>query len=1203
MFWILLFIGMLVLWAVMRAVMRRLLNAPGLVLKKALEEANAGDINAAQNTLKASLERLPPASECIGPTALDRFNVLLLLAGIINKWAPDPQQELELLTECNEIVKRQPLPLPPPGPDRLVNDGYMMQMNRAVAAVRVGQYLIEEEALTAALQAARDPETQGKSLAYLVWSLLRQEDPAKINRAWATVERFDQLSRHHDLAPVNRAQVETGRAVLYLYRDNIAEARTASVRATRIEPTSHIAWALSQILQQQDISASEAIKQILITAKERNTPPRKDQPLSPLPEDFLGESPAGNAGHKKKGTTISDEEIDTLETKAQALDRTGQHKELEALARHKLKRHNRQDKRRAQLLNILGRALMRQGKMEEALRVMGEAIRLAHESNDALLLVLFLDQRAEILCFAHEFPEALRTLEIAERYLRERQMPNRALEARVAHTRGMAYTGCGWWEEAATHLRKAIQTMDFLRQGYFWASTLGEFVNLTLDQASAEGPDPSLLEEALGLLDSAYLQFELADSLSMKLHARIDRLTIQGMLATLHKDTSALMQVRQGFADIMGQYGDGGSESYFAQPGHFGQFLSCSVGLCRIGRVWAGLTTQSWQAVEELDAQLRFLNTALGRQPRVAILWREKARLHICRDRHSLDNPVATALEAANCMEQAMDIFRSLVGQYSDPQVRAGWLRRSNDTLEDLASVAVFALKELQLGLPEVALRMISLAQYLRARSRRDLVRSHQMLPAATDTEIENLQKRIRDLHRWLDRLDANDWWRRESRGRDLGVLKPVHKTDPTVLFNEVSEELRKKYPEYTLLTSPQQVKDELKDRKKNYARLVSASALLQMNLTQLEYEAPFDISLLQARLGADEIVLDYYVGPSKLHVGIIGHDHLDVVALPPTSIRDLRKVAEMLSPEARSAEGASPIKKSLTMGMQQCSAWLFPNSLVTHLTSVGARRLYIVASGPLWRIPFSWLDADGRLALECWEICMVPSARLAGCIANMRFPLRTYAVGHPGKPELLNVNDEVRNVASLLAGQIIFGAEATPQRVLGQVLPNADVIHFACHGTCDPISALTSSLVLEPDEEHGDGRLLLHEFLGAPMKATLVSLAACHTAKSEGPTSFPESLGHVLLGTGAQFVLASLWAAHDEESLLFSTDFYTMLKKVLDPVVAFQQAQIQQWKRLSSSMGSDEYKSFSDYDFARVANFVLLSAIHHTAEHTPRSL
>jgi CHAT domain-containing protein len=232
--------------------------------------------------------------------------------------------------------------------------------------------------------------------------------------------------------------------------------------------------------------------------------------------------------------------------------------------------------------------------------------------------------------------------------------------------------------------------------------------------------------------------------------------------------------------------------------------------------------------------------------------------------------------------------------------------------------------------------------------------------------------------------------------------------------------------------------------------------------------------------------------------------------------------------------------------------------------------------------VPFAWLRPSGQRILRRWEVIVVPSLRLAGSTPPPAESLRTAAVGHPGEPFLPAVEPEVRNVTDILGGRAFLNENATPSRVLAEVLPHSDIVHFACHAQADPVVPWLSFLRLAPDQQHSDGRLMLFEVLGSPVRASVVNTAACYTARAEGPMSFPESLAHAFLGSGARFVVASLWQANDEECLAFDTDFYRELQTDADVPRAFRAAQVRQMQRTEQVDGEALY---------RCANFVLLGA------------
>jgi CHAT domain-containing protein len=723
---------------------------------------------------------------------------------------------------------------------------------------------------------------------------------------------------------------------------------------------------------------------------------------------------------------------------------------------------------------------------------------------------------------------------------------------------------------------------------------IGDFATVAFRQAEAEGPDSDLLKESLSCLDSVGKYFQTRGNHLLVVQTAVNMLKIRGWLATVDRDAASLRQIATEYGIVMQCFG--GPLGIFRQPEGFGIKVDWAVGLCRVDRAWVNLIGWNPEVSIILNAQEGLLETALTNAPNLSVLRLERAALHRCRTQHGLENAEAAAEGMAKCMEEALDILRSIAADYTDPQVRAGWVGSASKYLQELAETVEFALTAVKPARLDIAARMVSLAQFLRARARQDLVRnlrSLMQMQAETD-EVEDLIVRIRSLNRWLDQLDARGRHHPDSPSRGLGTVPTEPETRRTVSLEEVTAEIFRSYPEYEHLETRGQIKNELEYRKELLSRRATQSAFLRTQAAQLESESPFDFAMFQTNLAEGEVVLDYYIGPSSLHVGVISRSVLDVLSLPiadPRRLTSLTRKISYLANEILRSGRKNLENDSLAAAIQQCSAWLIPENLVKLLDKLEMRRLYIVANGPLWRVPFAWLEVDGKLALERWEICVVPSARLAGQDEIKQIHKQAIIVGHPGNPYLESVSGEVQSVSSLLRCRSLFETEAKPQRVLREMLPEAGIIHFACHGFCDPVFPLTSSLSLEPDDQHPDGQLMFYEILSVPLHAQVVSLGACHTAESEGPISFPESLGHAFLGAGARFVIASLWAAVDEEARSFAHGFYGALNQSKEPPVAFRQAQLQQVARLRSTLGRSDYASFVDEDFAWLANFVLLGA------------
>ena len=865
---------------------------------------------------------------------------------------------------------------------------------------------------------------------------------------------------------------------------------------------------------------------------------------------------------------------------AKELVRAGRSAEGEALLRSRLKECADDDGARGFLLNALAWILKEQYRFDEALEASREAVEIAHHLGSALAVVKTLADRAEIYYFAFNNPKALRTLALAESFLGGQYGDDPLLRAQIAQVRGISYRGCGWWKAGAESLRRASEWCSDRRQWLHHAAADADLAALLLDQARSEGAEPVLLEEALSRIESARKIFEEFKDVRGLGQSDYHHLGLRAELAATRGDIAALWETHHRFRELHEQHEIEGTGVASLQMLWWQEVSRCLDAIASAG--------PDPRLLDLLEGRRRDLDKILRVAPRVAYLWRERAVIDKHLAEHGLAPPDEALEEATHALERAAALLHLQLQSYSDPQLRASRISSAAPLVQSLAETATFALR---LSSPrlELAARLWSAVQICRARDRRDLLRDPGLhrLPLQTRTKALELLARIRCLHCILANQSA-DRRLAAARARRPAATAPSHPS---------SEEISFGYPEYGELVrrGSGALECELQRRKEQFSQLAAGGAHLRLAGEELTQEESFDLAALQAQLRPGEVVLDYLLGPSALHVAVIHCTGLDIVELPVPSMTELRRTVT----ELPSGPGRSSLRHILVLdpdldpvpdAMQKCSTWLFPPVLVKHLTGIPARRIYIVPTGPLWRIPFPWLEAHGLLALQLWEVALAPSARFVGSAAKPTASLvHACVIGHPGTPPLESVGPEVDLVAEQLGCPRLFGSDATPSRVLA-ALSSADIVHFACHGTCDPISPLISCLHLEPDETHPDGYLLLQEILEIPLRARIVVLGACHTARSEGPLSFPESLAHVFLGAGAELVVASLWEAEDQECLEFSRDFYSALASDIEPISAFHRAQCASLKRRRISE-PEEALTLGFQEISRLAPLIALSA------------
>jgi CHAT domain-containing protein len=129
--------------------------------------------------------------------------------------------------------------------------------------------------------------------------------------------------------------------------------------------------------------------------------------------------------------------------------------------------------------------------------------------------------------------------------------------------------------------------------------------------------------------------------------------------------------------------------------------------------------------------------------------------------------------------------------------------------------------------------------------------------------------------------------------------------------------------------------------------------------------------------------------------------------------------------------------------------------------------------------------------------------------------------------PPLWAVHAEIEAIRKVVPSTslISFNDDIDPRRdntsneIYAQ-LPDANIVHFACHGIQDSADPLRSGFSL------GDGRITVRDLTGLRLdKAFLAFLSACETAK--GLSVLPEEAFHLcatMLYTGFRSVIGTMW-------------------------------------------------------------------------------
>jgi CHAT domain-containing protein/predicted negative regulator of RcsB-dependent stress response len=239
-----------------------------------------------------------------------------------------------------------------------------------------------------------------------------------------------------------------------------------------------------------------------------------------------------------------------------------------------------------------------------------------------------------------------------------------------------------------------------------------------------------------------------------------------------------------------------------------------------------------------------------------------------------------------------------------------------------------------------------------------------------------------------------------------------------------------------------------------------------------------------------------------------------------------------------------------------------------------GKTRLLIVPDGALWELPFQALQTpQNRYLIDDHIICYAPSLTALREMINVR---RMREAHYLAAPTLLAMGDPalgLQHGAQISAAMTGEGLDPLPEarrqvqtlaRIYGRdhskiyVGPNAseerfkaeaedyDILHLATHGILNDRNPMYSHLLLaQPsDAAEEDGLLEARELMKMELRANLVTLSACETAR--GRVSRGEGmigLTWALFVAGAPTTVVSQWKVKSDSTAQLMIEFHRQLK------------------------------------------------------------
>ncbi len=241
------------------------------------------------------------------------------------------------------------------------------------------------------------------------------------------------------------------------------------------------------------------------------------------------------------------------------------------------------------------------------------------------------------------------------------------------------------------------------------------------------------------------------------------------------------------------------------------------------------------------------------------------------------------------------------------------------------------------------------------------------------------------------------------------------------------------------------------------------------------------------------------------------------------------------------------------------------------HAQLRGKINLIIVPDDKLWELPFQALLADGdQYLIEKSILSYAPSLTVLREIKmrhnKRRTPTPAYdllALGNPALGQVtierasLTLRDgkldplpeaevEVKALGRLYGearSKVYVGADAREDRVKTEAI-QAGVIHFATHGVLNDASPMYSYLALVSGDKTEDGLLEAWELLQLDLRADLVVLSACETARGRfGAGEGMIGLTWAMFVAGAPAIVVSQWKVESASTRELMLGFHRRLK------------------------------------------------------------
>ncbi len=225
---------------------------------------------------------------------------------------------------------------------------------------------------------------------------------------------------------------------------------------------------------------------------------------------------------------------------------------------------------------------------------------------------------------------------------------------------------------------------------------------------------------------------------------------------------------------------------------------------------------------------------------------------------------------------------------------------------------------------------------------------------------------------------------------------------------------------------------------------------------------------------------------------------------------------------------------------------WLI-RPLESQLQQHQTNTIVFILDGIMRGIPVASLYDGKQYLVEKYNLALTPGLQLLTSGSFASDTLKAVAGGltesRQGFTSLPNVDNEVREIATLVPSEILLDRDFTRDRIKAQVTTQPfPIVHLATHGQFSSRAEDTFLLTWDDRINVRDlDQLLQARDFAEDIPIELLILSACQTATGDKQAAL--GLAGVAVRSGARSTLATLWSIQDDSTAELMTQFYRALQ------------------------------------------------------------